>query len=176
MWVIGCGGRIWTYDLQVMSLTSYRAAPSRDSWPSLVCLVCVFHRLRVLTWILLGLAVSYSPTPWDAVPLPQQCLTSGFGMGPGVSLALWPPNREKSIHLRWMDLAAGRVFAEQMPVAAPELCQAGCSSSSKKINQHRGLCFQSLTRCPCLYSVGVCMLLFWFQFFFYWIKSSLSDH
>ena len=26
---IGCGGRIWTYDLQVMSLTSYRAAPPR---------------------------------------------------------------------------------------------------------------------------------------------------
>ena len=28
-WIIGCGGRIWTYDLQVMSLTSYRAAPPR---------------------------------------------------------------------------------------------------------------------------------------------------
>ena len=27
--LIGCGGRIWTYDLQVMSLTSYRAAPPR---------------------------------------------------------------------------------------------------------------------------------------------------
>ena len=27
----GCGGRIWTYDLQVMSLTSYRAAPPRDN-------------------------------------------------------------------------------------------------------------------------------------------------
>ena len=26
---IGCGSRIWTYDLQVMSLTSYLAAPSR---------------------------------------------------------------------------------------------------------------------------------------------------
>jgi hypothetical protein len=26
---VGCGSRIWTYDLQVMSLTSYRAAPSR---------------------------------------------------------------------------------------------------------------------------------------------------
>ena len=29
---VGCGGRIWTYDLQVMSLTSYRAAPPRDKW------------------------------------------------------------------------------------------------------------------------------------------------
>ena len=27
--IVGCGGRIWTYDLQVMSLTSYRAAPPR---------------------------------------------------------------------------------------------------------------------------------------------------
>ena len=27
--LFGCGGRIWTYDLQVMSLTSYRAAPPR---------------------------------------------------------------------------------------------------------------------------------------------------
>ena len=29
LWLFGCGGRIWTYDLQVMSLTSYRAAPPR---------------------------------------------------------------------------------------------------------------------------------------------------
>jgi hypothetical protein len=28
-WKLGCGGRIWTCDLQVMSLTSYRAAPPR---------------------------------------------------------------------------------------------------------------------------------------------------
>ena len=28
--MIGYGGRIWTYDLQVMSLTSYLAAPPRD--------------------------------------------------------------------------------------------------------------------------------------------------
>ena len=27
---VGCGGRIWTYDLQVMSLTSYQAALPRD--------------------------------------------------------------------------------------------------------------------------------------------------
>ena len=26
----GCGGQIWTDDLQVMSLTSYRAAPPRE--------------------------------------------------------------------------------------------------------------------------------------------------
>ena len=26
----GCGGRIWTYDLRVMSPTSYQAAPPRD--------------------------------------------------------------------------------------------------------------------------------------------------
>ena len=31
----GCGGRIWTYDLRVMSPTSYQTAPPRDkelSW------------------------------------------------------------------------------------------------------------------------------------------------
>ena len=27
---LGCGGRIWTYDLRVMSPTSYQAAPLRD--------------------------------------------------------------------------------------------------------------------------------------------------
>ena len=28
----GCGRRIWTYDLRVMSPTSYQTAPSRDVW------------------------------------------------------------------------------------------------------------------------------------------------
>ena len=35
---IGCGGRIRTYDLQVMSLTSYRAAPPRANF-----LQCMQH-------------------------------------------------------------------------------------------------------------------------------------
>ena len=39
-----------------------------------------------------GLAVSYSPASWDAVPLPLRHLTSEFGKGSGVLLALWPPN------------------------------------------------------------------------------------
>ena len=35
--IFGCGSRIWTYDLRVMSPTSYQAAPSRDvsNWASL---------------------------------------------------------------------------------------------------------------------------------------------
>ena len=47
-------------------------------------------------WIycyLLGLAVTYSPTSLDAVPSALGHLTAGFGMGPGVLLLLWPPNR-----------------------------------------------------------------------------------
>jgi hypothetical protein len=37
---IGCGGRIRTYDLQVMSLTSYQAAPPRGRVSTLyVCLL-----------------------------------------------------------------------------------------------------------------------------------------
>ena len=39
-----------------------------------------------------GLAVTYSPTSWDAVPSAQRRLTAEFGMGSGVSLALMPPN------------------------------------------------------------------------------------
>ena len=37
-------------------------------------------------------AASYSPTQSPrAVPSAQTGLASGFGMGPGVSLSLWPP-------------------------------------------------------------------------------------
>ena len=39
-----------------------------------------------------GLAVTYSPTSWDAVPSARRRLTAEFGMGSGVSLALEPPN------------------------------------------------------------------------------------
>jgi hypothetical protein len=39
-----------------------------------------------------GLAATYSPASWDAVPSARRGLTAGFGMGPGVSLALWPPD------------------------------------------------------------------------------------
>ncbi len=48
----GCGKRIWTSDLRVMSPTSYRAAPSRDliwrrkrdSNPCAACTTCRFSR------------------------------------------------------------------------------------------------------------------------------------
>jgi hypothetical protein len=41
-----------------------------------------------------GLAATYSPASWDAVPSARRCLTAEFGMGSGVSLALGPPNLE----------------------------------------------------------------------------------
>ena len=41
-----------------------------------------------------GLAVTYSPASWDAVPSARRRLTAEFGMGSGVSLALLPPNLE----------------------------------------------------------------------------------
>ena len=40
-----------------------------------------------------GLAVTYSPASWDAVPLAVRRLTAEFGMGSGVSAGLWPPDR-----------------------------------------------------------------------------------
>ena len=52
--------------------------------------------MRDTFWILLGLAVTYSPTPYDAVPSALRHLTAGFGMDPGVLLVLWPPNLIKS--------------------------------------------------------------------------------
>ncbi len=63
----GCGSRIWTYDLQVMSLTSYRAAPSRV----VAYLVIIytnnekrkikFHHMQISTHLLtfLDIIVSY---------------------------------------------------------------------------------------------------------------------
>ena len=80
-----------------MSLTSYRAAPPRGKclaaveWAGLceesVCVGLVRFS---------GLAVTYSPTSWDAVPSARRRLTAEFGMGSGVSLALGPPNLESA--------------------------------------------------------------------------------
>ena len=58
-----------------MSLTSYRAAPPRDSEESDAAV-----RFS-------GLAVTYSPASWDAVPSAPRRLTAEFGMGSGVSFA-----------------------------------------------------------------------------------------
>ena len=43
-----------------------------------------------------GLAVTYSPASFDAVPSARRRLTAEFGMGSGVSLALWPPNLQSA--------------------------------------------------------------------------------
>ena len=66
-----------------MSLTSYRAAPPRGDGCE--------ERERGGFWS--GLAVTYSPASWDAVPSAAARLTSEFGMGSGVSRRLWPPDR-----------------------------------------------------------------------------------
>src|SRR6056297_944084 len=67
-----------------MSLTSYLTAPSRG-----VFVLVSFESFGGFP----GLAATYSPTSFDAVPLARRHLTAGFGMGPGVLLVLWPPNR-----------------------------------------------------------------------------------
>jgi hypothetical protein len=69
-----------------MSLTSYRAAPPRDR---------VFDRSESGVRFT-GLAVTYSPASWDAVPSARRRLTAEFGMGSGVSLALEPPNLQNA--------------------------------------------------------------------------------
>ena len=43
-----------------------------------------------------GLAVTYSPASWDAVPSARRRLTAEFGMGSGVSLALMPPDLQNA--------------------------------------------------------------------------------
>ena len=43
-----------------------------------------------------GLAVTYSPASWDAVPSALRRLTAEFGMGSGVSLALRPPDLQSA--------------------------------------------------------------------------------
>ena len=46
-----------------------------------------------------GLAVTYSPASWDAVPSAAVRLTAEFGMGSGVSRSLWPPDRIRVPHI-----------------------------------------------------------------------------
>ena len=77
-----------------MSLTSYRAAPPRGNrW------ACRWFARRVRAGRracreesvcvgFSGLAATYSPASWDAVPSARRRLTAEFGMGSGVSLAL----------------------------------------------------------------------------------------
>src|SRR4051812_36221381 len=95
----GCGGRIRTCDLQVMSLTSYRAAPPRVLAPlaglrlagrvraSRVVVASCFRdgRLSPPPWPLSGRpgrpsdpAATRSPAPWGAVPWARRGFTAEF--------------------------------------------------------------------------------------------------
>ena len=76
-----------------------------------------------------GLAVTYSPASWDAVPSAQRRLTAEFGMGSGVSLALMPPNLQNargSADLRSASRATRLVFRSDFRV--DDLCRAGGTS------------------------------------------------
>ena len=81
-----------------MSLTSYRAAPSRVGWYE-IRFVRGDDRieerlLRLWTVLIRTLAATYSPTGEPAVPLALKCFTAGFGMGPGGATLLWPPEEQ----------------------------------------------------------------------------------
>ena len=92
---------------RLLRVSSYRAAPPRDSVVGRPSVLPVASRLGQgvglvreesggLPVRLSGLAVTYSPTSWDAVPSAQRRLTAEFGMGSGVSLALMPPNLQNA--------------------------------------------------------------------------------
>ena len=102
-----------------MSLTSYRAAPPRGRVGS-------FRESRELSGGDLrggarftGLAVTYSPASWDAVPSARRRLTAEFGMESGVSLALCPPNLQNA-PVRWCRPGArGRGAVARGPATRP---------------------------------------------------------
>ena len=80
-----------------------------------------------------GLAVTYSPASWDAVPSAQRRLTAEFGMGSGVSLALMPPNLQSA---RAVDLAvrlfrATRLSFQGHCYRVDDLCRAGGAVSRR---------------------------------------------
>ena len=56
-----------------------------------------------------GLAVTYSPASWDAVPSARRRLTAEFGKGSGVSLALLPPNLESPRVRRPLERSRGGI-------------------------------------------------------------------
>ena len=111
-----------------MSLTSYRAAPPRAKmrapWPA---------RDREIRCSSSGLAASYSPTSSDAVQSAQRHLTAEFGMGSGVLLALWPPDRKRNTTSA--DAPYGR--ATEIPAcfrSRPSLTSAGSDQAYRAIS------------------------------------------
>ena len=79
-----------------------------------------------------GLAATYSPASWDAVPSARRGLTAGFGMGPGVSLALWPPDLEsprEGAFKVWQGPEDRRQMSGVRGCAAPDpgVTRSGCA-------------------------------------------------
>jgi hypothetical protein len=132
-----------------MSLTSYRAAPPRGD-----VLSC---RER---WVvgLSGLAATYSPASWDAVPSARRCLTAEFGMGSGVSLALGPPNLESprppfgGVHTR-------RVFRSDTRVLRLPVWRTGLPSSGSD-EAYRAISTGQLNALPRLYLRPIDVVVF----------------
>src|SRR5579872_3246935 len=84
----GCGGR-GRRAVNVAGLVASREcgrpAPGRR----------VVVQVRACYWLCGGVLLSRRVAP--AVPLALVGLASGFGMGPGVSLPLWPPQRGRTV-------------------------------------------------------------------------------
>jgi hypothetical protein len=58
------------------------------------------ERVRVLQRALEGLATTYSPASWDAVPSALRVFTAEFGMGSGVHPSPQPPGRRRAAAVR----------------------------------------------------------------------------
>ena len=117
-----------------MSLTSYRAAPPRGV-SSCGLLLCGMGPFGFVSRALLagfgGLAATYSPASWDAVPSARRCLTAEFGMGSGVSRALGPPNLQSprppggGVHTRGVFPSDTRVSATSASGTASAVFRIG---------------------------------------------------
>ena len=87
-----------------MSLTSYRAAPPRGEREGAMGVMAFLCGVRKEGGLWSGLAVTYSPASWDAVPSAVARLTAEFGMGSGVSRSLWPPDRIRAPNIKFQAL------------------------------------------------------------------------
>ena len=72
-----------------------------------------------------GLAATYSPASWDAVPSARRRLTAEFGMGSGVSLALGPPDLESARGSRVRAFRSGRGSARTRDWSCPMTLNRG---------------------------------------------------
>ena len=80
-----------------------------------------------------GLAVTYSPTSFDAVPLARRHLTAEFGMGSGVLLVLKPPDQKRSdIGVPYREYCPRMLLEEGLPSSGSN--QANRAISTGQLN------------------------------------------